>query len=720
MSKLPKRVTTPSILQMEAVECGAATLAMILAYHGRLVPIEQLRADCGVSRDGSKASNILRAARAYGLDAKGYRKEPAALRTMSPPSILHWNFNHFVVLDGFSRRGVHLNDPASGPLVVTEDELDQSFTGVALTFTRGSAFARGGYLPSFVASLKRRLATSGAALAFVVAAGLGLIVPGLVGSSFTKIFIDEILTRQLVRSVKPFMLAMFAVAIAIFAITALQQKYLLRLENRLSLHGSSRFFWHVLSLPIQFFTQRYAGDIANRLTINETVSKLLSGEMASTAVSFVLAAFYCLLLFQYNAVLASVALVAALLNLVALKYAGRRRVYLTQRLANDRGKFIGTAMSGLQTIDTLKATGAESDFFTRWAGQQAKVALAQQELQIAGVFLLAVPPLLMTLNTALVLGIGGAQIMDGKLTVGMLVAFEAVLAAFLSPVNRMVEFGGTLLEVKGDMLRLDDVLLANVDRGRGRDPFGKEIPSAKLSGLLELRDVTFGYSPLDPPLIEGFNLTLSPGRRVALVGGSGSGKSTVARLVAGLHEAWSGEVLFDGRPRHEIPRDTLIQSLSMVDQDISLFEGTVAENLTLWDETITEVSLARAAADACLDMDTIRQAGGYWGPVEEGGRNFSGGQRQRMEIARALATDPTILVLDEATSALDPTTEKALGDHLRLRGCTCVIVAHRLSTIRDCDEILVLDKGVVVQRGTHDELIAVAGPYRALITSEEA
>jgi NHLM bacteriocin system ABC transporter peptidase/ATP-binding protein len=714
-----KRVTTPTVLQMEAVECGAASLAMILGYHGRIVPLEELRVDCGVSRDGSKASNIVKAARAHGLVAKAYRKEPADLRQMKPPMILHWNFNHFLVLDGFGKKVAHVNDPGGGPAAISEEELDQAFTGVVMTFEPGETFQKGGESPRFVASLRRRLSGTRAGVAFVVLAGLALIVPGLIASTFSKIFVDEVLIRGLASWARPLLMVTIATTLTIFCLTALQQRYLLRLESRLSLHGSSRFFWHVLRLPIRFFTQRFAGDIANRVSINEKISRLLSGDLASTAVSLLVVALYAVLLFQYDLVLTLVGMATASLNMLALKYVSRKRVHLTQRMAQDRGKMIGAAMGALQNIDSLKAAGSESDFFSRWSGLQAKVVTAAQQLQYTTTLLSSVPAILMAFNTALILGLGGSRIMDGSLTIGMLIAFQALLGSFLGPVNRMVDLGGTVQEIKGDMVRLDDVLGARTDpglEGENLTPDG-EAP-AKLSGRLELRNVTFGYSPLDPPLIENFSLTLAPGARVAMVGGSGSGKSTVARLVAGLQEPWSGDVLFDGKPRHQIPRATLIQSLAVVDQDVCLFEDTIKDNLTLWDSTVKDAALTAAARDACVHEEIASRAGGYNSMVEEGGRNFSGGQRQRVEIARALATDPTILVLDEATSALDPNTEKMVDDNLRRRGCTCVIVAHRLSTIRDCDEIIVLDKGKIVQRGTHEQMVNMPGPYRALISAE--
>jgi NHLM bacteriocin system ABC transporter peptidase/ATP-binding protein len=713
-----RRVNTPTILQMEAVECGAAALAMVMAHHGRIVPLDELRLDCGISRDGSKASNLLRAARKHGFVAKGWKKEPGMLRPMKPPMILHWNFNHFVVLEGFRRGKVYLNDPAAGPRVVTPQELDEAFTGVVLTFEPSPSFERGGRMPSFVGALRRRLGGTTAGLVFVVLAGLALVVPGLVSSVFSRVFVDEVLIRGVTQWVRPLMLAMAGTAVVMVGLTALEQRYLLRLENRLSLQASSRFFWHVLRLPVRFFTQRFAGDIADRVTINDRVAGLLSGDLASTSISLLLVVFYAILLFHYDVPLALIGMGTAALNLLALRLVSSRRVHLAQRLAADRGKMMGTAMGALQTIDTMKASGSEGDFFARWSGHQAKVVADEQRLRQSTLWLSTIPPLLTAVSGALILGLGGMRVMDGRLTIGMLIAFQTLLASFLGPVNHITELGGVAQEVKGDLVRLDDVLDARPDPGLEGKPVAAFPP--KLSAWVELRAVTFGYSPLEPPLIRDLDLTLAPGSRVAIVGGSGSGKSTVARLVAGLLEPWSGEVLLDGLPRGAVPRETLVQSLAMVDQDICLFEGTIRANLTMWDHTIRDPDLVAAAEDACVHEEIAARPGGYGAKVEEGGRNFSGGQRQRLEIARALAVNPSILVLDEATSALDPTTEKLVADRLRRRGCTCLIVAHRLSTIRDCDEILVLDRGTVVQRGTHEVLIRQPGPYRTLIAAEEA
>jgi NHLM bacteriocin system ABC transporter peptidase/ATP-binding protein len=705
---------------MEAVECGAAALSMVLAHHGRRIPLEELRVACGVSRDGSKASSMLRAARHYGLVAKGFRKEPAELKKLPVPMVVHWNFNHFLVVEGFGDGRVFLNDPATGPRQISDEELDQAFTGVVMTFERGADFVSGGEKSSMIAALRRRVSGSGFALAYMVVAGFSLLVPGMITPTFSRIFVDNILVKGLADWMTPLLWVMSTTAAVTMLLVWLQQRYLLRFETKLSLDSSAKFFWHVLRLPVEFFAQRYAGEIGNRVELNDRIARLLAGDLATTALGAMVIAFYAVLMAQYDAALVAIAVVTAILNMAALRYVSRRRTDLNQRLLQDRGKAMGTAMGGLQTVETLKATGSESDFFARWSGQQAKVVNAQQRLQLTTELLGTVPPLLLSLDTALILGVGGVRVIDGHLSMGMLVAFQSLVLLFLSPVNRLVMLGGTLQEVRGDMARLDDVLRARTD-----PVAAPEAPSSiaentpvRLSGALELRNVSFGYSRLEPPLIESFDLILQPGSRVALVGSSGCGKSTVAKLVSGLYEPWSGEIFFDGRPRASIPRSVMTSSLGVVDQEIFMFEGSIRDNVSLWDATIAESDLARAGRDARIHEDVTARPGGYASRVAESGGNFSGGQRQRLEIARALVGNPSILVLDEATSALDPATEKAIDDGIRERGCTCLIVAHRLSTIRDCDEIIVMERGKIVERGTHEELCAANGRYLELIAAE--
>lgn len=710
---------SPTILQMEAVECGAASLAIVLAYYGRWVPLEELRLACGVSRDGSKASNVVKAARQYGLVAKGMKTEPAGLRKLQGPRILHWNFNHFLVLDGVKKGKVYLNDPAGGPRVVTEQELDESFTGVVMTFKPGPDFEASGGAPSLIPALRRRLVGAHTALIFVILAGLLLVLPGLITPVFSKLFVDGIMLDGRKDWLRPLMVAMACTGLIYGFLTWLQQSYLLRLETRLAVSSSSRFLLHVLRLPVVFFTQRFAGDISARVSINNTVAQLLSRELASNFLALSTAAFFALVMFAYDWVLTLICIGVASLNAAAVVIVSRHRIDGNRRFLKDRGKMNGTALGGLQNIETLKATGGESDLFSRWAGYQAKVVNARQELERTTQIFDAVPTLLAAVNIALILGIGSARVMSGTLSLGGLIAFQVLMASFVQPINRLVALVGRLQMVEGDMGRLDDVLRYPVDRAsESSEALPSEAP-VKLTGRLDLRNIHFGYSRLDPPLIEGLSLTIEPGRRVALVGGSGSGKSTIAQLVTGLYKPWSGEVLFDGKTREEIPHSLLVSSLATVDQSVFLFDGTLRENLTMWDSTLPLPEVITAAKDACIHDVIAARPGGYDSHVAEGGSNFSGGQQQRLEIARALVGRPTLLVLDEATSALDPQTEQLIDQNLRRRGCTCLIVAHRLSTIRDADEIIVLERGKVVQRGTHEDLLAdSAGRYALLIGHE--
>ncbi len=636
--------------------------------------------------------------------------------------ILFWNFNHFLVLEGIKRRKVYLNDPASGRRTVTLEELDQAFTGVALIFERGPDFRKGGEKRSLFTSLNSRLSGSGKALAYAFLAGLLLVVPGLMMPTILKVFMDNIMVHGLSSWLKPLLIVMAATALLNAALTWRQQTCLLRLETKLALSFSARFFRHIFRLPIGFFAQRFGGEIGYRGQTNDRVAVLLSGDIAPNLLNLVAIVFYAVVMFQFDVILTLVGISAALLNLGALRFISRRRVDVNQRLLQEQGKLVGTTINGLQTIETLKATGAESDFFSRWAGYQAKTLNAQQELAVSTQYLSMIPTLLAGFNTVLILSLGAMRVMDGYLSIGMLLAFQMLMTNFSGPIKQIMDLGGKLQETVGDMNRLDDVFNYPVDRQFAQEPElcrevigDSELP--KLSGYIELKNITFGYSSLEPPLIQGFTLNMTPGARVALVGATGSGKSTIAKLVTGLYEPWEGEILFDGKPRRNLPRRLLTNSIAHVDQDIFLFAGPVRDNLTLWDKTMPKTVIMQAAKDACIHEDITARNEGYDSAVAENGGNFSGGERQRIEIARALAANPTILILDEATAALDVTTEKEVDDNIRRRGCTCLIVAHRLSTIRDCDEIIVLERGKVVQRGVHEDLKKVDGPYANLIGS---
>ena len=718
-----RKTKTPTVLQMEAVECGAACLGMILSYYGRYVPLEQLRYDCDVSRDGSKASNILKAARSYGLEAKGYRKEVADLEKMKLPSIIHWNFNHFVVLEKIDklRKKVYINDPDSGHRVIDYQKLEDSFTGVVLTFEPGEAFVKGGKKPNILGTLWGRLKHYKQDLLFIVLLSLLMIIPGTATPIFVQIFVDNVLVEGLQDWFVPLLIGMMITALMRGILEWLKNRYLLRLETKMSLSTASRFFWHILRLPVDFFYQRYAGDIGARVDTNDNVANLVSNQFAKNFLDFILVFFFFLIMLQYSVVLSLIALGFALLNIIALKFIADKREESYSKLQQSEGKLTGVAMSGLQMIETIKSTGGEDDFFKKWAGFLTKVINAEQSLSSLTIILNTFPIVLNALTTLVILTVGSLLIIKGQITIGMLVAFQSFTHSFSEPVNELVGLGGKLQEAKGDINRLDDIMDTKVDaqteRMAVRPGFIPDfnIITKKLEGYIEFKDVTFGYSRLAPPLIENFNLKVEPGERVALVGGSGSGKSTIAKLLAGLYEPWSGQILLDGIPREEIPREVIINSLAMVDQDIFLFEGTTKEILTLWDNTIPDNLITQAAKDAQIHDIIGSRKDGYETIIQEGGRNFSGGQRQRLEIARALVSNPSMLILDEATSALDPLTEKEIENNIRRRSCSVLVVAHRLSTIRDSDEIIVLRYGQIIERGTHEQLRALDGAYAALI-----
>ncbi len=716
---LGKRVKTPTILQMEGVECGAAALAIILGYHGRHVPLEKLRVECGVSRDGLKATNIMKAARSYGLTTKGYAKSIDNVKKMKFPIIIFWNFNHFLVLEGFTKDKVYLSDPAQGRYHVTHQEFDDSFTGVVIDMVPNENFEKGNEKTGMLPSLGRRITNSKLSLVFIILASLFLVIPGLVIPSFTQIFVDQFLVNSRESFVMPLLLAMGGVLFIHSSLIFIQQYYLLRLETKLALTTSSKFLWHIFHLPTSFFTQRSSGDVSNRVSLNDKIARLLSGDLANAALNVVVVIFYALMMFSYDVVLTTIGICIAAINVIALQIVSKARKDSNRRLTNENGKLMGNTMSGISMIETLKSSGREGDFFTTWSGHLAKVMNAQQELGWLSLRLNVIPPLLMSVNNTIILGVGALRVMDGDMTIGMLIAFLYLMNNFINPVNQLVAVGSMLQETQGDMDRVDDVLNYDVSEEFTREeiPF-EETEKKKLIGSLELKNVTFGYTPTMPALIEDFSIKLAPGSRVALVGGSGSGKSTVARLISGLYEPWEGEILYDGKKRSELPRQVLNNSMAVIDQEIMMFQGSIKENISFWDHTMPENNIIQAAKDAMIHDVISGRAGSYDSAVAEKGTNFSGGQRQRMEIARSLSLNPSILLMDEATSALDPKSEKMVMDNIRKRGCTCLIVAHRLSTIRDCDEIIVMKFGKIVERGTHEELVAKEGLYSELISSK--
>ncbi|WP_461037912.1 NHLP family bacteriocin export ABC transporter peptidase/permease/ATPase subunit [Streptomyces mayteni] len=706
---------------MEAVECGASALAMVLGHFGRHVPLEELRIACGVSRDGSRASNLLKAARRHGLTAKGMQMDVAALAEVRPPAILFWEFNHYVVLEGIGRRlgllgprRARINDPAHGRRFVPLDEFDAAFTGVVLVLEPGPDFRRGGRPPGVLRAMPARLRGMSGTMLAVVLASLLLVVAGATVPALSRTYVDLFLIGGQTSGLDVLFTAMATTLAVTATLTAVQQANLLRGRVISATLGSARFLRHLLRLPVSFYSQRNAADLVQRLQSNDTVADVLARDLAAAGVDAVVVLLYALLLWSYDPGLTVLGVLVALLNVVAMRIVLGLRATGTQKLRADSARLTNTSYSGLTLIESMKATGGEDGFFRRWAGQHATTLDTQQRLGVPSAWLAVVAPTLAALNSALILTVGGLRAVEGHLTVGLLVAFQALVTSFTAPITRLNGVAGRLQDFAADVARLKDVENFPVDPVYTRR---EPAPSTRrLTGLVELDGVTFGYSPLDPPLLREFSLTVGPGQRVALVGGSGSGKSTVSRLLAGLYPPWEGTIRVDGTPLGEIPRGALAASVSFVDQDVFLFAGTVRDNIALWDPSIPDDAVIEALRDAAVYDDVVaRRPGGIHSRVEQDGRNFSGGQRQRLELARALVRRPSVLVLDEVTSALDAATEQTIIDNLRRRGCACVVIAHRLSTVRDSDEILVLHRGAVVERGRHERLLAAGGAYAALV-----
>ena len=709
----------PVIMQMEALECGAACLAMVAAYYGKWVPLEQVRRDCGVSRDGSNARNVLVAARSYGFAAKGYRYEPDSLRTDGQfPCIIHWNMEHFVVLNGFTKDKAVLNDPARGLVSVSMEEFDRSFTGICLILEPGADFTPGGKPKSVLEFARHRLKGAGPAIAFVVLCTIIGSLLGIIQPAFSRIFYDRLLTGQNPEWFMPFMAALIVFSCLQVFIAGVQMLYSNRINARFAVVGSTSFLWKVLHLPMDFFSQRLAGDIQARQSYNAGVANALVNTFAPLSLQLIMMVFYFVVMVRYSWQLTLLGLVSIAVNMAMARVISQKRINLSRVQMRDGGKLSSATVSGIEMIETIKASGAENGFFGRWAGYQASVNTQQMRSARMEQILGLIPSVISVVCSSAITIAGAWLTMNGQFTVGMIAQFQGFLSSFSGPIGSLISAGQSLMEMRTEMERIEDVMQYPDDPAFHTAPDEAEGSFEKLSGMVELKNVTFGYSRLAQPLIRDFNLTLKPGSRVALVGASGCGKSTVAKLISGLYQPWSGEILFDGQPMGSISREKLTGSLAVVDQDIVIFEDTIANNIRMWDTSIEDFEVTLAAWDAQIYHDIMRRDGGFQNKLTEGGKDLSGGQRQRLEIARVLAQDPTIIIMDEATSALDAKTEYEVVSAIRNRGITCIVVAHRLSTIRDCDEILVMDGGLVVERGTHEELMARGGRYTELVTNE--
>ena len=717
---------TPLMLQQEETECGAVSLAIVLAHFGRWVPMEEIREACAVNRDGCDAADITRAARRYGLETQGWRREPEQLRDMDLPLIIFWEFNHFLVLEGFRGADYLVNDPANGHRVIEDEEFDEGFTGVALSFRRGTDFQTGGARPGILPRLWPWLSEVTGPLAFALLCGLLLSVPALALPLLLSVFVDDVLSGAAPPSWGTAIIAGLAVSGGlVYLLTWLRQRCLRMLAVRLSVDHADRFIRRLFRLQMGFFTQRFSGDLASRVQLIDEIAVVATTQFVGVLIELIASAVFLAVMFVYDPVLAGVVGAIGAANVVAIRVITRSRVGENRRLQREQGKLQGISMYGLRGIDSIQAVSGENDFFAHWSGYQARELRARQRFVELGHVVASLPGLFLIASNAAVLGIGGWRVMEGEMTLGVMMGLYVLATNFLLPIGRLVQFSDLFQILEANLQRLEDVLDAPEDpffqerNGKPREESAAFARQLRLSGQLELRNVRFGYKARREPLLDDFNLTIEPGQRVAVVGPTGSGKSTLALLVAGVHQPWDGEILLDGQPRTDIPRELMSNSVAMVDQRIFLFAASVRENMTLWNPEIPDQYVIAAAKDADIHEDILARAHGYDSAVEEGGRNFSGGQRQRLEIARALVGNPSLLILDEATSALDPVTEMRIDEAIRRRGCSCLIVAHRLSTIRDCDLIVVLERGKEVQRGTHQELMGDAGGlYYRLMDAE--
>ena len=712
-------VKVPVIMQLEALECGAASLAMIMAYYGKWIPLEQVRSDCGVSRDGSNAKNIYKAAENYGFEVKAMKMTPEGLKEEGFwPCIIHWNMNHFVVLKGFRGNKVYINDPARGSVKVSWEEFDESFTGIVLFPVPSKDFKPEGKPKSMWKYAAKTLSGAGAAITFVALTTIIFYLFGIINSTTSRIFIDRLLSGNNYNWLYPFIGLLSVLAVIQIVAAWVQAVYLLKINGKMAIVGGSSYMWKVMHLPMEFFSQRLAGDIQLRIGMNESVASTLVNTLGPVVLDAIMMVFYLVLMIRQSLILTAVGVASVLINIILCQVISMKRINLTRVRLKDSAQFESSTVTGISMIETIKASGAENGFFQKWAGHQASVnkidATMTKTFSILGIL----PQLLERLCDYAVLVLGVYLVLEGKFTLGGVVMFQGFVASFMSPAMTIIASGQTIQEMRTQMERIEDVMKYPDDPNVLDVAVAEGEKLSKLKGKIELKDITFGYSKLDEPIIRDFSLTLEPGKRVALVGESGCGKSTVAKLIAGLYNPASGEILFDGKPRSSYPHDVMTGSIAVIDQDITLFEGTVAENIKMWDSTIMDFEMIMAAVDASIHDEIVSMPGGYQHRLTSGGRELSGGQRQRLEIARSLAQDPSVLILDEATSALDAKTEQQVINAISERGISCIFIAHRLSTVRDCDEIIAMDHGVIKERGSHAELMKLGGLYHDLVVNE--
>jgi ATP-binding cassette subfamily C protein len=704
---------------MQNVECGAAALAIILGYYKLFVPLAELRITCGVTRDGTTIKDIANAAETLGLKTEGRTYEMEDLDKIPLPSIVYWNFNHYLVFEGMDKNYIYLNDPAGGPRRVTRDVFDEGFTGYVLSFRPTENFKPKGEPDNFRNLLARRLKGYYKPIAFLSICKAFLLLPWFFIPISIQFFYDKVLTTSNAQAGYLLMGLLVCVFVITLLLNLFEYNMIKKLFTKMTITSTTSFFWHILKLPMLFFSQRSTGEIAWRYTLNEIVSSVLSNQFIYLTINILLLIFYLYIIFLFSGPIGTLALVMGALNVLLFFWINRSRNDAFTAMQQEYGKTVGYAYSLLRSIEGIKSAGNEMTSFGILSGYYAKMTNASFNMQFKSLILTMFPSISLQLGRAALLAIGALQILDGELSVGMLISLQSFFLFFMFPIDKLMNVSSQLQTMFINIKRLNDVM-DNTPETLFERPKSIETKTSleNLKGYVEFKDVSFGFSKTEGPRIKNINLKLEPGKRIGLVGPVGSGKTTIARLAAGLYRPWTGQILYDGKPIEEIADEVFRSSISFVDSSLFFFQETIKNNLTFWDELVSEEDLTKSCKDACIHDVIMKRAKGYGNVICEGGTVFSGGQRQRLEIARGLAKNPTVLITDEVSSALDYKTEAKISLNLRTRGCASIIIAQRLTTVKDCDEIIVLNKGEIVQRGTHQELMLQGGYYKDSILAE--